>query len=115
MTSSVLTVPVALRTGWIDFSPALHWRAARTMALALRPFASCVRAVTIDLTHHEPSSLEARRCTVEVGLKPSGRLITTVTGTDSHELIDRAAAALVTALRPEQSSRTTADPLARIA
>lgn len=115
VTNRSRTVPVTLRTGWIDFSPALHAHAAHSMALALRPFASCVRAVTIDLTEHEPSSLERRRCTVEVVLEPHGMLTTTVTGVDVRELIDRAAAALMTALRTEFSSHSTADPLARIA
>lgn len=115
MTSRSRRVPVTLRTGWIDYSPALHAHAAHTMALALRPFASCVRAVTIDITDHEPSSLERRRCTVEVVLEPDGMLTTTVTGVDSRELIDRAAAALITALRTQLSDRSTTDPLVRIA
>lgn len=115
MTSRRPIVPVTLRTGWIDFSPALHWHAARAMALATRPFASCVRAVTLHLTHREASDLQARRCTVDIELATGGMLTTTVTGSDLGELIDRAAAALVTAVRAEHSSRSMADPLARIA
>jgi Sigma 54 modulation protein / S30EA ribosomal protein len=107
--------PVQVRTGWIDFSPALHWYAAQKVRSALRPVASRVRSVTVRVADHEPHDPATRLCAVDVSLRPTGTVSATSTGGNVSELVDRAAEAIVEKLRRQHEADLVHEPLSTIA
>ena len=58
MNRSRQTVPVRVRTRWLDFSPAFHWWAARTVESVLQPFASHISCVTVRIADGRSISTE---------------------------------------------------------
>ena len=109
------TFPVQVRTGWIDFSPALHWYATQRVRSALRPIASRVRAVTVRLADHEPHDPSTRLCAIEVTLKPAGAISATSTGRNVCKLVDLAMEASLEKLRERHETDAGHAPLSRIA
>lgn len=107
--------PVQVRTGWIHFSPALHWYARQKARAALRPVASRVRAVTVRIADHEPHDPSTRLCAIDVSLKPGGTITATSTGRNVCELVDRATEAAVEKLREQHEADVVHEPLSRIA
>ena len=91
--------PVHVRTGWIDFSPMLHWYATHQVRSALRPVASRVRAVTVRIADHAPHDPSTRLCAIDVTLKPVGTTSATAVGRNVCELVDRAIEASLDKLR----------------
>ena len=110
------TFPIHVRTGWIDFSPALHWYATQKVRSALRPVASRVRAVTVRIADHEAHDPSTRLCAIDVTLKPAGITSATATGRNVCELVDRATAASLEKLRAQhQAAGVVHAPLSRVA
>ena len=107
--------PVHVRTGWIDFSPALQWYATQKVRSVLRPVASRVRAVTVRIADHEPQDPSTRVCAVDVALKPAGTISATSTGRNVFEIVDRAAEASLEKLRDRHDAHVVHEPLSRIA
>jgi hypothetical protein len=107
--------PVHVRTGWIDFSPALHWYATHKVKTALRPVASRVRAVTVRFADHEPHDPSTRLCAIDVGVKPAGTISATSAGRNVYELVDRATEASIEKLREQHETDVVHEPLSRIA
>jgi ribosome-associated translation inhibitor RaiA len=107
--------PVHVRTGWIDYSPALHWYATQKVRSALRSVASRIRAVTVRIADHEPHDPSTRLCAIDVSVKPTGTISATSTGRNVCELIDHAADAAVEKLREQQEVDVVHQPLSRIA
>jgi hypothetical protein len=108
--------PVHLRTGWIDFSPALHWYVTQKVRSALRPVASRVRAVTVRIADGEPHDPSTRLCAIDVTLKPAGTISATSSGGNVCELVDRASEASLEKLREQHEADVVVPaPLARIA
>jgi hypothetical protein len=106
--------PVHVRTGWIDYSPALHSYASLQVARTLGGFASRIRSVTVRIADHEPHDTASRLCAIDAELKPAGALSTTASGRDPYELVERAAAAMRARLRDERRAGVPR-PLSRIA
>jgi hypothetical protein len=107
--------PVQVQTGWIDFSPALHWYAAEKVRSVLRPVASRVRSVTVRVADHEPHDPSTRLCAVDVSLKPAGTVSAIATGRNVSELVDRAAEAILEKLRKQHEADVVHEPLSKIA
>ena len=107
--------PVQIQTGWIDFSPALHWYAAQKLRAVLRPVASRVRSVTVRVADHEPHDPSTRLCAVDVSLRPGGAISVTSTGRNVSELVERAAEAIVEKLRKPTEADLVHEPLSKIA
>ena len=114
MQTTQQTFPVQVRTGWIDFSPALHWFATQRVRSALRPIASRVRAVTVRIADHEPHDPSTRLCAIDITLNPAGTISATSTGRNVCELVDLAIEATLEKLREHQADMVHA-PLSRIA
>ena len=91
--------PVGVRTGWIDFSPALHAYASTRVTRAFSTFAARIRCVTVRVTDHEPHDPATRLCAIEVELKPGGTLSATSTGRDVYESVDQATETILAKLR----------------
>jgi hypothetical protein len=89
MNRSRQTVPVRVRTRWLDFSPAFHWWAARTIETVLQPFASHISSVTVRIADVE-NDLDSRRCVIQIVTKPSGFVSASAIGTSPFESADRA-------------------------
>ena len=107
--------PVQVQTGWIDFSPALHWYATQKVRSVLQPVASRVRAVTVRIADHEPHDPATRLCAIDVRLKPAGAISATSTGRNVCELVDRATEATLEQLREQHEADVVHEPLSRIA
>ncbi len=88
------TFPVDVHTGWIDFSPALHWYATERLRSALAPVGSRVRSATVRIHEHEPHEREVRHCVVDVALQPSGTVSASCSGANLRALIDEATEAV---------------------
>lgn len=106
--------PVSVRTGWIDFSPALHSYARTRVITALGTFATRIRSVTVRVIDHEPHDPATRLCAMEVELKPVGTLSATSTGRNVYESIDQATDTILVRVRG-QLGLDDAEPLSRIA
>jgi hypothetical protein len=106
---------VQVRTGWIDFSPALHWYATQKVRSALRPVAARIRAVTVRIADHEPHDPSMRLCAIDVSLKPAGTISATSTGRSVCELVDRATQATLEKLHDQHEADVVHAPLSRIA
>jgi hypothetical protein len=115
MQSTTHTFPVHVRTGWIDFSPALHWYATRRVKAALRPVAPCIRSVSVRFADPELRDVGSRECTIDVALKSNGAVSTTVAGADLYEVVDRAATAVLTKLKDRRAAGAAVEPLSQIA
>jgi len=57
--------PVDVRTGWLDYSPALHYRASQRIGAGLAAFVSQVRAVTVRISNDEPHKTAQRHCEID--------------------------------------------------
>ena len=106
---------VHVRTGWIDFSPALHWYATQKVRSVLRPVASRVRAVTVRIADHEPHDPSTRLCAIDVTLKSARTISATSVGRNVYELVDRATEASIERLREQHEADVIHEPLSRIA
>lgn len=106
--------PVRVRTGWVDYSPAVHTYAGTTVARALGGVAAHVRSVTVRIADYEPHDPATRLCAIEVELTSGRTVAATATGRDVHGLIDGAAEAVAARLRNARDAGS-AGPLSRIA
>jgi hypothetical protein len=107
--------PVHVQTGWIDFSPALHWYATQKVRSVLRPVASRVRSVTVRVADHEPHDPATRLCAVDVSLRPGGAISVTSTGRNVSELVGRATDATLEKLRTQREADVVHEPFSNIA
>ena len=106
--------PVSVRTGWIDFSPALHSYVRTRVIRTLGTFATQIRSVTVRVVDHEPHDPATRLCAIEVELKPIGTLSAATTGRDVYESVDQATETILARLRG-MLGLDDAEPLSRIA
>jgi len=107
--------PVRLRTGWLDFAPALQWHTGRRLQSALRPFRTRIRHVNVRVSD-APGEVDARQCEIGVVMQSGQAVRASATARGAYESVDLAAdrvRALVRRhIRTEQAIR---DPLSRIA
>ena len=106
--------PVHVRTGWIDFSPALHsyvtWRVTRTLGA----FASRVASVTVRIANQEPHDPASRLCAIDITLKAGGAISTVSTGRDVYDVVNHATHAILMKMRAVREIESP-DALSRIA
>lgn len=93
-----MTFPVYVRTRWLDFSPALQWHATRKVESALQPFASRIRAVTVEIADSE-GSLAGRTCVIQVVMHTRAFLSASATGAGIYESIEGAIARIRAIMR----------------
>ena len=106
--------PVYLRTGWVDYSPALHWYAGQKVRSVLAGFASRIRSVSVRIADHDVHDVASRRCTIDVALKSGGVVTAESTGADLEALVDRTTESVFAQLR-QRHARDPHRPLSRIA
>ena len=108
--------PVHVYTGWIDFSPALHWYAAHIVRSALSVVASHVGTVTVRVADHESHDPSMRLCVIDVTVKASGATISaTATGRNAWQAVEGATNATLEKLREHHQSDVAHQPFSRIA
>ena len=64
--------PIDVRTGWVDYSPALRYHASQRIRARLAEFASQIRSVTVLISDDEPHKTGQRCCEIEVMTTHSG-------------------------------------------
>jgi hypothetical protein len=111
MDRTLQAFPVDVRTGWIDFSPSLHWHVTRTIISALGAFASRIRSVAVRITDHQPQNGTGRRCSIDVELKSGGRISSVAAGRDLYTPVHDAARAAAAQLRGHAESGAAASLL----
>jgi hypothetical protein len=107
--------PIDVRTGWLDYSPALRARASQHVRSRLAEFASEIRSVTLRFSDDEPLTVTHRRCDIEVMTTFAGPTSASSVGHDLSALVDRALETVVERLRQGTSARPHADFRRRIA
>jgi ribosome-associated translation inhibitor RaiA len=95
--------PVDVRTGWIDFSPALRHHASERIRSLLAQFALQVRSVTVRISDAEPHRPAHRRCDIEVMTTHAGAITASSIGLDVFALVNHAAESALEALRERAS------------
>ena len=107
--------PVHVYTGWIDFSPSLHWYAAHNVRSALAAVASHVRSVTVRVADHESHDPSMRLCVIDVTLKAGGTISATATGRNVWQAVECATDAILEKLRAHHQADVVQQPFSRIA
>ena len=110
MRSDQQPFPIAVRTGWVDYSPALCSHASQRIRSGLAEFASQIRSVAVRFSADEPYTIAHRRCDIEVMTTHAGPIAAWSVGVDLSTLVDRALETVVEMLR----QRTTTHPHAEL-
>lgn len=89
MRNSPTPFPIDVRTGWVDYSPALLDHTSQRARSRLSRFASCIRSVTVRIANAEPHNSNHRRCHLEVITTDAGPISASTVGVDLFTLVDR--------------------------
>jgi ribosome-associated translation inhibitor RaiA len=106
--------PIDVRTGWIDYSPALRHHASHRIRSLHPELASQIRAVTLRISDAEAHEPAQRRCDVEVMTTHAGPISASSVGVELFTLVDRAVDTLEEKLR-EHAGAAPYGELQRIA
>ena len=106
--------PIDVRTGWVDYSPALRRHASQRMRSRLAEFASQIRSVTVRFSDDEAHTTAHRRCDLEV-MTHAGPISASSVAVDLFALVDRAVEIVVEELRLRPSAQTHTELRRRIA
>jgi hypothetical protein len=112
METAQRTFPIHVRTGWVDFSPALHWHITQKVESALERYGARVRSVTVLVTDQDA---DRKTCAVDVVLRPAGLVAASATGTDAHDVVGRAADRVRTAMQRRFDAGAASPGASRIA
>ena len=115
MRNSQQPFPIDVRTGWVDYSPALRHHASQRLRSRLTEFASQIRSVTVRCSGDEPQTTAQRHCEIEVVTTHAGPISASSVGVDPFALVDRAVEIVVETLRQRSSTQTHAERRRRIA
>ena len=96
--------PIAVRTGWVEYSPAFHSYASHRVRSRLAGFATQISAVTVRVSDDELRDAAARRCEVEVVTRHAGPISASSVGVDLFTLVDSVVEMLRKRPRVEPSS-----------
>lgn len=107
--------PVDVRTGWVDYSPALRYHATERARSVLAGFASRIRSVKVRIADAEPHDLERRRCEVEVLTTDGGPITVSSVGADLFDIVDRALDSAAEMLHRRASAAPIVETQRRIA
>ena len=91
--------PVAVHTGWIDYSPAHRDHTLSRVQSQLASFASQIRSVDVRISADEPGNVANRRCEIQVLTVDARRISVSSVGADLFTVVDRALDALPKHLR----------------
>jgi ribosome-associated translation inhibitor RaiA len=108
------TFPVHVRTGWLDYSPALQWYVSEQCASLLERFALHIRDVSVHIGDDAATSPATRRCVIEISMPGSGVVKVWSSGEDLYATVDAAIADAVARVK-EQIAIAGTDRLSRIA
>ncbi len=107
--------PIAIQTGWVDYSPALRYHASQRIGSSLAEFAPRIRSVTVRVSDDAPHTTRQRRCDIDVVTTDAGVVSASSTGRNLFALVDRALASLATTLRHRSSVEPLGEEHRRIA
>ena len=107
--------PIDVRTGWVNYSPALRHHASQRVRSRLAEFASQIRSVTVRCSGDEPQTIAQRHCEIEVATTHAGPISASSVGVDLFALVDRAVEIVVENFRQRPSAQTHAERRRRIA
>ncbi len=107
--------PIAVRTSWVDYSPALRYYASERSVVSLAEFAQRIRSVAVRISDDEPHTTKQRRCDIDVVTTDAGVVSASSTGRNLFGLVDDALASLVTTLRQRRSAEPLSELHRRIA
>ncbi len=96
--------PIEVRTGWVDYSPALRDHASERIRSLLAEFAPQIRSVTVQISNDPAQSAAQRRCDIEV-TTDSGPIAASSVGAELFTLVERAVNAVVDVLRQRSSGK----------
>ena len=115
MRNSQQPFPIDVRTGWVDYSPALRHHASERVRSRLTEFASQIRSVTVRCSGDEPQTIAHRRCEIEVTTTHAGPISASSVGVNLFALVDRAMEIVVEKLRQRPNAQTHRERRRRIA
>ena len=95
--------PIEVRTGWVDYSPALRYHASQQVGARLARFAGLIRSVTVRFSDDAPGTAAQRRCDIDVTTRDGGPISGSSVGVERFTLVDRAVDAVVELLRHRTS------------
>ena len=107
--------PIAVQTGWVDYSPALRYHASERIGSSLAEFAPRIRSVTVRIADDAPHTTRQRRCDIGVVTTDAGVVSASSTGRNLFALVDDALASLVTMFRQRRSDEPLGELHRRIA
>ena len=107
--------PIEVRTGWVDYSPALRYHASQRIRSRLAKFAGLIRSITVRFSDDEPRKTAQRRCDIEVMTTGAGPISGSSVGVELFTLVERAVDRVVEALRHRTSDEPGRELRQRIA
>lgn len=107
--------PIDVRTGWVDYSPALRYHASQRIRSSLADFASRIRSVTVRISDDEPHEPTQRRCDIAVMTTHAGPVSASSVGVNLFMLVDRAVDSVMEMLRHRASAEPHSEMRQRIA
>ena len=88
MPNSEQPFPIDVRTGWVDYSPALLHHASHRIRSRLAELTSEIRSVVLRMSDAKPHDSTRRRCHVEVMTRNAGPISASTVGVDLFTLVD---------------------------
>ena len=107
--------PISVRTGWIDYSPAIRYHALQRARSRMAAFAPQIRSVAIRISQDELHTGAQRRCDIEVITADAGPISASLVGVDLFRLVDGSVATIVAMLRARTAVRPQDELSQRIA
>jgi ribosome-associated translation inhibitor RaiA len=90
--------PIHVRTGWIDFSPALRYYVSQRIQFLFEPCAAPIRSITVHISGADPHRPVQRRCDIEVATTDGG-ISASAVGADVFALVGSTAETVLEKLR----------------
>ena len=115
MTLTQQRFPIAVQTGWVDYSPALRYYASQRIGSSLAQFAPRIRSVAVRISDDAPHTTRQRRCEIEVMTTDASVVSAASAGRNLFALVDGALESLVKALRQRTSDQPLGEQHRRIA
>lgn len=106
--------PIGVRTGWVDYSPALCHHITEKVRSRLAEFAKDIRSVSVRISDAEPHDTTLRRCSVEVTTR-TGPISASAVGADLFTVVDAAVDRAGKMLREQRADVSAAEPRRLIA
>lgn len=100
--------PIDIRTGWVDYSPALRYHASQRVRSRLAGFAPQIRSAIVQFLDEDPQTPEQRRCEIKVTTADGIAVTASASGAELFTLVERALDGVVSAMR--QRKRLDARP-----